>query len=161
MNSQEFKAFLETNDSQEVTGAELKALVDRERTLAIKAFRENHPSPAPVVDETAITERDEKINRLKVDLAVARECHARGIDEALLDDFGIRFQSVEEVQPRLEIIGSRLAEMQREKTTQELVNGFRPGGSTLSPAESVRDMSPERIQFLETIGQLDGLLQNE
>ena len=160
MNEQEFREFIEGEK-----GAELKPHFDRMISQALNTYKQNHPAPADTDpdEETAeaLAAKDGEILGLKIENAKIRECHARGVPEDFLQDVGAVFETVEEVSERMEKIGARFEAMRIAKVNEDMSRGFKPGGSDTHERETVADMSPERIQFLESIGELDLVISGE
>ena len=160
MTDQEFKEFIEGEK-----GAELKPHFDRAISRAIESYKQNHPAPADTDpdEETAeaLAAQQAENLALKIENAKITECHRRGIPLDFLDDIGTTFNSIEEVSTRMERIGARFEQMRTAQTNLDLSRGFKPGVSGVGDGETVADMSPERIDFLESIGELDSFIKVE
>ena len=170
MTEQEFREFIESNETMELTGSDLKSHVDRFVSAGVNTYKRNNPPPEGVDEilaasklehEEALAEKDLEINRLKIDSQVIRECHRRDIPEDFLEDLGVTFDSVESVSERMEKVSARFEQMRTAQTNLDLSRGFKPGVSGAGDRETVADMSPERIQFLESIGELDLVISGE
>ena len=157
MTREEFEAYLKTEQ-----GEELLPHIDRLKTAAIKTYRENHPviEADQTPDTEALAAKEAEILKLKIENQIVRECHRRDIPEDFLTDLGVTFETVEEVGERMERIGARFEDMRIAKINSDMANGFKPGVSATSETDSLKSMSAERALFLESIGELDQLIES-
>ena len=157
MTREEFEAYLKTEQ-----GEELLPHIDRLKTAAIKTYRENHPviEADQTPDTEALAAKEAEILKLKIGNQVIRECQRREIPEDFLTDLGVTFETVEEVGERMERIGARFEDMRIAKINSDMANGFKPGVSATSETDSLKSMSAERALFLESIGELDQLIES-
>ena len=155
MTREDFEEYLKTDEGQE-----LIPHIDRLKTAAIRTYRENHPV-IEADQEPDLAAKEAEILSLKIQNQVMRECHRRDIPEDFLEDCGIEFQSLEEIEPRMERIAGRFESLKAARSNAELAASFKPGGAVHVEPASIGEMSEERALFLEQIGALDDVIRDK
>ena len=162
MDEKDFKIFIDGKD-----GAEIRPHVDRLVPQGVKSYVENH---APADNSESLAERDATIKGLEIGAEVLRQCHKRGIDEDFITDLDITFNSIAEIDKKMEAIGAKFADMATQtanmatrKVNEILAGGFKPGASILSPdaPKKLENMDQDEINFLEEEGTLDSLIESQ
>ena len=100
MTEDELKAFFETDQ-----GKDIASHIDKRVGDALDTYKINHPAPEPTGDNAdVIAQQADEIAQLKIWRHVDKECVRRGIPGDYVEELGIAFTELADVDPLLEKI---------------------------------------------------------
>ena len=150
MNEDEVRSFLATPAGQKI----IQPIADKRVAEGISTYRQNHATPD-------ISGLEAKIQALEIQNYAIVQCQRRGIDYDLLEELDMEFSDTIQVDQKLEVLEKRFATISDRTRNETLASGFKPGGSSTPPDKiNVRDLSKKRLAFLDSIGELDSLLES-
>jgi len=132
----------------------LAPIVDSAVGKGVATYQTGHPTPD-------ISGLEAEIKQLKITNYAITESQKRGVDYGLLEELELTFDDTVEVDRRLDTLAERFAISADRERNETLASGFKPGGSSGVPDRiDVSKQSAKRLAFLDSIGELDSLLES-
>ena len=153
MNKAEFKEMLREN-------ADAQRVFDESVSDAVRTYAANHPPADTEALRSENADLKAEIRGLKTGSHVRDECERLRIPRDIIEAMGVTFNDADDATQKLELFAERL-EAERNAGANEKLRkeSFTPGpGSLTEPETNIAGMSRVRAEFLESIGELDGVI---
>jgi len=155
---EDFDAFIKTEDGFKIA----QPIIDKKVQSGIETFMKNKNIPDLTARleniEKAVNEKDDTIKKMELDHYLFVSCNKQNVPYDLVRDF--HFQDTKSIDLKLESYKREIGNV-RMKDMQSFMNEnkFIPSGA-ISIKSGMSNMSQSEIIRMETLGQLDAMIEH-